>query len=102
MRVRSTMIAKHRPNKSGSSQHPVSQRNLADEAANQEAERERDGHRDDKFEQGVQRNRVEGRGKTHEAQREDKHRDRSIAGQFPCPGSRLRWEGSHFETCSFS
>jgi hypothetical protein len=98
LRVRSTMIAKHRPNKSGSSQHPVGQRNLADEAANQEAERERD----DKFEQEVQRNCVEGRGKTHEAQREDKHRDRSIAGQFPCPGGHLRWKRSHFEACPFS
>ena len=50
------------------SQHPVSQRKLADHEARQEAEREYDEHRDAKFEQGIQRHRVEGKGKTHEHQ----------------------------------
>ena len=50
------------------SQNPVGQRNLADEVARQKAQWERDEHSDDKFEQGVQRNRLEGIGKTHDHQ----------------------------------
>src|SRR6266436_6661704 len=55
-------------NSSESSQNPVDQRNLANEAADEEAERKRDEYDDDKFEQGVQSNRVEGIGKTYNHQ----------------------------------
>jgi hypothetical protein len=47
------------------SQHPASQRNLADQAAHQEAEREHEEHRDAKFEQGILRHRGESQGHTH-------------------------------------
>ena len=48
------------------SQNPVGQRNLADEAADQEAQRDGDEHRDTKFEQRIQRHHVESIGKTDE------------------------------------
>jgi hypothetical protein len=50
------------------SQHSVGKGNLADHEANQEAQREGDEHRDDEFEQRIQRNRMEGIGKTHHHQ----------------------------------
>ncbi len=49
-----------------SSHHPVDQGNPADRAADQEAQRDGDEHRDAPFEQRIQRHHVEDIGKTYQ------------------------------------
>lgn len=53
------------------SQHPVGQWELTDHEGQQEAEREHDEHRDDEFEQWIERHRGEDRGHTDDHQRMD-------------------------------